>query len=328
MNSILVVRRDNIGDLVCTTPLFHALRRRFPQAWIGALVNSYNAPVLDRNPHIDRVFVYTKLKHLESGQSKLGALRQRFDDLWALRRRSLDCVVVATPAGAPRTLRLARLLAARRIVSPSPKLISEMEGRHEVERVYALATELGIHGPIPPLEVVPDAALVSHASQAFDRMRKGALRVAVQISARRPAQRWPPEHFATLVGHLHAMGAAPMLLWAPGPANHPRHPGDDHLAAALVDQLGNKIIAYRTSTLPELIGALAACDAAITSDGGAMHLAAALRKPIVCFFGDVSPVQWRPWGVPHRVLRAASGKAADISVDEALGALGQLMQLS
>jgi hypothetical protein len=32
--------------------------------------------------------------------------------------------------------------------------------------------------------------------------------------------------------------------------------------------------------------------------------------------------------VPHRALRAASGKAADISVDEALGALGQLMQLS
>lgn len=328
MNSILVVRRDNIGDLVCTTPLFHALRRRFPQAWIAALVNSYNAPVLDRNPHIDRVFVYTKLKHLERGQSRLGALRQRLADLWTLRRRSLDCVVVATPAGAPRTLRLARLLAARRIVSPSQQLISEMEGRHEVERVYAMAAELGIQGPIPPLEVIPDASLVSRASQAFDRMPKGALRIAVQISTRRPAQRWPLEHFAELVRRLHEMGAAPMLLWAPGPGHHPRHPGDDDLAAALMQQLGDKVIAYRTSTLPELIGALAACDAAITSDGGAMHLAAALAKPIVCFFGDVSPVQWRPWGVPHRALRPASGKAADISVDEALAALRELVQLS
>ena len=34
---ILVVRRDNIGDLVCTTPLFAALRRQYPQAWLGAL---------------------------------------------------------------------------------------------------------------------------------------------------------------------------------------------------------------------------------------------------------------------------------------------------
>src|SRR6185436_17853806 len=38
---ILILRRDNIGDLVCTTPLIEALRARHPQAWIGALVNTY-----------------------------------------------------------------------------------------------------------------------------------------------------------------------------------------------------------------------------------------------------------------------------------------------
>ena len=74
---ILVVRRDNIGDLICTTPFFAALRRRHPEAWIGALVNSYNAPVLDRNPDIDEVFAYQKLKHLEAGESAPDALRVR-----------------------------------------------------------------------------------------------------------------------------------------------------------------------------------------------------------------------------------------------------------
>ena len=328
MNSILVVRRDNIGDLVCTTPLFHALRRRYPDAWIAALVNSYNAAVLDRNPHIDRVYAYTKLKHLEPGQSKILAIQRRLADLWALRRRSLECVVVATAAGAPRTLRLARLLAARRIVSPSQQLVREMEGRHEVERVYALAAELGIDRPIPPLEVVPDPILVARARQTFARLREHALRVAVQISTRRPAQRWPLEHFAALIGHLHALGAAPMVLWAPGPRDHPRHPGDDDLAAALMQQVGHRAVAFRTGTLPELIGALAACDAVVTSDGGAMHVAAALRKPIVCFFGDVSPEQWRPWGVSHRALRGASRRAADISVEETLAAFRELMQLA
>src|SRR5262249_46468920 len=47
---ILVVRRDNIGDLVCATPLLAALRRQFPGAHIAALVNSYNAAVLAGNP--------------------------------------------------------------------------------------------------------------------------------------------------------------------------------------------------------------------------------------------------------------------------------------
>ena len=53
--SILVIRRDNIGDLVCTTPLLATLRARYPQAWIGVLANSYNAPALDGNPHVDEV---------------------------------------------------------------------------------------------------------------------------------------------------------------------------------------------------------------------------------------------------------------------------------
>ena len=37
---ILLVRRDNIGDLACTTPAIAALRQHYPNAEIAALVNS------------------------------------------------------------------------------------------------------------------------------------------------------------------------------------------------------------------------------------------------------------------------------------------------
>ena len=50
---ILFIRRDNIGDLVLTTPLIHAVRARFPAAWIGVLGNSYNTPVLAAHPDVD-----------------------------------------------------------------------------------------------------------------------------------------------------------------------------------------------------------------------------------------------------------------------------------
>jgi heptosyltransferase III len=318
---ILVVRRDNIGDLVCTTPLFSALRSRFPQAWIGALVNSYNATVLDRNPDLDQVIVYSKLKHLDPGQSMLGALARRLSDLWELRRRRLDCVLLATPQFVPRTVSLARLLKPARIVGMMDGQ-AEPEG-HEVERVFATARPLGLTGPIPPLKVVPDPALVARAAAVFPA---GKRRVAVQISTRRPAQQWPAERFADLIERLHADGAHSMLLWSPGPANHPRHPGDDEKAAAVMRLVGDKATAYNAGPLPELIGALAACDAVITPDGGAMHLAAALQKPIVCFFGDMPPVRWRPWGTPHRVLRPESRRAADITVDATMGAFRELMR--
>ena len=53
---ILVIRRDNIGDLVCTLPLFRALRRQLPEAHLAALVTSYTAAVLDGNPDLDAIY--------------------------------------------------------------------------------------------------------------------------------------------------------------------------------------------------------------------------------------------------------------------------------
>src|SRR5512141_672933 len=67
---ILVIRRDNIGDLVCTTPLISALRLRHPRAHIAALVNTYNRQLLEGHPDLDAVYAYDK------AQRRLLALRR------------------------------------------------------------------------------------------------------------------------------------------------------------------------------------------------------------------------------------------------------------
>jgi ADP-heptose:LPS heptosyltransferase len=332
---ILVVRRDNIGDLVCTTPLIRALRRRSPTAWIGALVNSYNAPVLRNNPDLDEVVAYTKLKHLEEGEGAAAALGRRLADLWRLRRLGIDLAVLATPDFSPRLVRTARLLGARKIAgfsdgSPAAArldhavLASELRGKHEVERVYALAPLLGLEPAPPPLIVIPDPSEVAKARAAF---RPGR-RLAVHISARRPLQRWPAESFVALIRHLcEEHGASVMLLWSPGASGDPRHPGDDEKAHEILSKTAAAgTVAYPTRRLEELIGALAASDALVCSDGGAMHLAAALGRPIACFFGDSPVERWHPWGVPHRVLRAPSGNVRDIPVEDVAAAFRALVQ--
>ena len=111
-------------------------------------------------------------------------------------------------------------------------------------------------------------------------------------------------------------------MWAPGPSDHPQHPGDDDKAERIRALLGGALAAvfYPTTRLPTLIGALAACDSAVMPDGGAMHLAAALGKPTVALFGDSPAERWRPWGVPCRVLQPASQDVKDIAVDEVVAA--------
>jgi heptosyltransferase III len=336
---ILVVRRDNIGDLVCTTPLFGGLRRRFPQGWVGALVNSYNAPVLDRNPDIDAVFAYTKLKHLAGGQSSLATFGSRVAMLWRLRRSRLNAVVLATPDFVPRLARLARWLAPREVVGFSDGSrtaerlldwslpVAGMPGRHEVERVFSLAACFGITEKAPSLRVTPDQDLVRKAAGQFGAGPRR--KIAVHITARRPKQRWPAARFAQLIEILHLRhNASVMLVWFSGPPDDPRHPGDNEKASEIQRLLSGKapLFPYGTAQLPELIAALAACDVVITPDGGALHLAAGLGKPIVALFGDSDPVRWRPWGVPQRVLQPRSRDIADLSAAEVADAFAELIR--
>jgi ADP-heptose:LPS heptosyltransferase len=114
-----------------------------------------------------------------------------------------------------------------------------------------------------------------------------------------------------------------MLLWAPGAANDPGHPGDDDKAAKVLAACRNlPIYPAPTQTLPDLIAALALCDQVVCADGGAMHLAAGLGKPIVCLFGDSPADRWHPWGVTYELLQRSS--VTEISAVETANSFGKL----
>jgi ADP-heptose:LPS heptosyltransferase len=324
-----VIRRDNIGDLVCTTPLISALRQRFPQAWIGVLANSYNAPVLAGNADIDRVFAYTKGKHLASGQGQLGALWERLKLVMHLRRLRIDDVIL--PGGAQASaLRFSRWVAPKRVIAaPLNVPTSEVRGGHEVERCFVLLADYGIAGTPPPCNVVADPVLVQSVTARLPSALAGRQLVALQLSARKPKQRWPVERFAALAKALHAASDCGFLVfWSPGAADDPLHPGDDAKAAELVAQTrGLPLAAVATHELGELIAGLSLCESVICSDGGAMHIAAGLGKPIVCLFGNSDATRWRPWHVPHMLLQPASRDVADISVEEVVAAWRRLNAL-
>lgn len=337
---ILLIRRDNIGDLVCTTPLIRALRQRFPDAWIGALVNSYNAPVLDGNSDLDEVFVYTKAKHRSAGESLIGILWRRFMMMRRLRQMQIDDVIVATPTPQARVVQLARWLKPKRIIGYGKvngldvSLPIDGQERHEVEDVFRVAALYGIGGPPPACRVI--GRVDPHA-----RATEKPLTIGIHISARKPSQRWSVERFAETMAMLSATHAVQfLLLWSPGDENNPLHPGDDRKANAVLEAVtaharvdagmtaleGAILVEPRpTQTLQALIAALAQCDALICADGGAMHLAAGLGLPIVCLFGQSGATRWRPWGVPYRLLQAPSLTVSDVSVDNVVSAVNALL---
>ena len=331
LQSILVIRRDNIGDLVCTTPVIAALRQHFPKAWIGALVNDYTRTVLEGNPDLDEVFSYQKAKH-RTDRTVLRIYWQRLRMLLNLRRKRIDCIVLASPGYQASAERLARFIKARQVVGfDSGTGLANLSvplntgvPMHQVENAFRVLGPLGIYGPPPPLKLVPDASKVA-ACKAMLPDHTGPV-VGVHISARESDRRWPDANFTELIARLiDDRGASVVLTWAPGARDRRDFPGDDDSARQLAQSKpGGRLLAIPTSGLSDLIASLAVCDYIICSDGGPVHLAAALGKPVVCFFGSERPELWHPWSVPYRLLQPASRNVADITVAEALSAFSAL----
>lgn len=324
---ILIIRRDNIGDLACTTPAIAILRQHFPEAEIGALVNSYNAEVLRGNPNVDRVFVYQKLKHAGGMASQFQALSERLKLIAQLRRWKPDVTILAKSSYDLRGLNFARQIGAKNIIGYVPDDLSKakalptirlktpvFEAIHEVEAVNQMLKPLGIETARAPLQVYPDALTVARLANALPPAQ---CRIALHISAREAERRWGIANFIALTRHI--LDQYPetqiLLFWSPGKADDPHHPGDDEAAVALMNAVGsNHLVPMPTQNLTELIAALSLCDLFIGTDGGAMHLAVALNKKVLALFENLPDKlnHWYPWQVDHRVLHSLDPASPNI----------------
>jgi len=325
---ILVIRRDNIGDLVCTTPMFTTLRRAFPEAYIAALVNSYSAPVISNNPDINSVFTYTKGKHGANEQGVIRRWLSSFALLQKLRAEQFDVVIAINKS----SLSLARLLSPKRIISagnlagPDVILEHDIAPLHAVEAVHNFLSPLGIHSAPGSLSIYPD---LNRLKPSLHPASKKPV-IGLHLSSRKPSQRWSVENFISLANKLSSVRQVSFrVFWSPGTQSNPLHPGDDEKAECFKQATKHLPVEFcATTQLGELIAAMSLCDLMICGDGGAMHIGAALGKPVVALFGDSEPRRWRPWGVPHQVLQPVSRDVADITPEEVLLASLPLLDLT
>lgn len=330
---ILVIRRDNIGDLVCTTPAIAALRKHYPDAEIGALVNSYNAEVLRGNPNLDYVFTYQKLKHSGNLVNRIKAMSQRLILIGHLRRWAPDVTILAKASYDRNGLNFARLIRAKNIIGYVPngqfkvKYLPDICSNtpdvtmvHEVEAVNALLNPLGIVDALGPLQVFPDA-LVS--GEYHKKIPAASRRIALHISAREPERRWGVDNFIQLAQYILRTKADTQILlfWSPGEADDPHHPGDDEAADQIVKKINtlngkeNRLVPIPTSKLTELIAALSLCDLFVGADGGAMHLAAGLNKKVLALFENKPDKlnHWYPWQANHVLLFGLDEQNTDVA---------------
>ena len=304
--NILIIRRDNIGDLLCTTPLLRGLKDQLKISRLDLVTNAYVAPILKGSYLIDNLYIYHKIKHGHT--SFLKAMLERVRLIFSLRKHHYDYIL----AFDHRAINLTRYLRKSKIVTP----IEDWTKGTEVQRVWELGERLGLKGIPGPLELPPHLYQPSHN-------KKGKEYLGIHISARRLRQQYPAKQWIELIHKLNNLNPKITfhVFWSPGDLNNPIHPGDDKKAKILKNALKNLPIKFiPTLTLESLIKGIQTCDSMIMADGGAMHIAAALNLPIIALFGDSDQRRWRPHGVPHIILQENTNDVRDIKATSIVNA--------
>jgi ADP-heptose:LPS heptosyltransferase len=326
---ILVLKRDKIGDMLLTTPLLARIKAALPRAETHLLANDYNAWVAAGNPHVDRHWVYRRVRH--GGRVSLRAawdwLRQRS----ALRRERFDWVIVGNGDESARAIRRGLSLRGARVVarcadaSRYPGLTDPVPldvASHEIERLLGLLAPLGIAGEgahaALPSYLLPQASAAFAQRWLDERGLAAGGYVVLGLGARRAKKQ--PSTAQVLAWSAHfkrRWGLDTVFMWTPGKGGDPRYPGDDDVARPVVEAAARgeapQIHPFR-GPIPEALGLIWSARTSLFPDSGLMHFAAASPGGVLGFFAetDVSPApaQWAPRG------RRAEWLEADKSVSE------------
>lgn len=316
---VLCVRPDNLGDVVMTTPAFHALKASGPAGRRLTLLTSRAGAIAQ--PHLRDIddVIACDVPWAKHAQAADAAQTHALID--ALRERAFDAAVIFTVhtqsplpaamlcflAGIP--LRVAHCrenpyaLLTDWIADPDARIATTAPGdvRHEVRRQLDLVRHVAdVPAHLPHrlrFTVLPADREAARAKLAARGISAAAPWIVLHPGATAASRRYPPERFAHVAHALSQRYGCPVLVTgAPAEAELVQQVCAPGRAAqqGVFDLAG-------VFTLGELAALIEGAALLVSNNSGPVHLAAATQTPVVDLYALTNP-QHTPWAVPHAVL--------------------------
>lgn len=295
--SILVIQTAFIGDVILTTPLLQRTKEIFSDASIDVLVRSTTAELLSGNPHIRNIISYEK-RGREKGLINLLRLSKRLChsryDAALLPHRSFRSALLAFLAGIPSRIGFD--------VSPGFFLYTHTvryrRDLHESARNLQLISHFS-STPCDPTPQIYTDHIVEQKVQEFlqwHRLSGAPALVGMAPGSVWATKRWIPEGFAAVADKLIAERGAGVILFGGSE--------DQALCAHIASAMDHDpVVSAGALTLRESAALIAKCRVFLSNDTGIMHLAAAMRVPVVALFGATVPsFGFSPVGKGHTII--------------------------
>jgi lipopolysaccharide heptosyltransferase I len=302
----LVIRLSSIGDIVHALPAVAALGETFPLAEIHWVVETRHAVLLKGNPFVHRVINLDTL----GWRAKLASRRtvqSVVQGVAALRQVEYDAALDFQ--GLYKSAFIARLsrssqrlgLAENWLREPAAGIfyterVVPRRGAHIIEMNMALVEHVGVHPvarerwqfPLPRFEEddqYVERQLALWGSDDF---------LVVNPGGGWKNKCWPPENYAELVRILAGEFSGNTFLTG--------SPAEESFIQGIIQQADSPRVKHFPSTITQFIALVRRAKLFLGGDTGPLHLAAAVRTPIVALYGPTDPARNGPFSQADIIL--------------------------
>lgn len=298
----VVIRPPNwLGDAVLALPAMTAVRRHFSDAHIAVAAAPSVAGVFREDTPVRPDAVIELPASTTDAATALA--RERFD-VGVLLPNSFRSAWQFRRAGIPERWGYAR--AMRGALLTRRARVPRVRGLHQAEYYRLLVRSLGIacDDAAPTMAASPRSLAAAERELERRGLAVGAAYVALAPGAAYgQAKQWPPVRVAELIARLAAERRVTCVLAGAGHDRPAARDIETWLRAHAPDALPRLVDVVGQTSMAAFIGLAARASVFVSNDSGAMHVAAALGRPVVAIFGSTDERATGPLGA-HEVVTA------------------------
>ncbi len=266
---ILLIRFSSIGDIVLTTPVIRCIKRQLDDdVELHVLTKDKFASLSHNNPYIDKTFELSNSLHELIKELK----REEYDyivDLQKNNRSKRVCLALGCEHHSFHKLDFKKMLLTTFKINKLPDV-------HVVDRYFDAVEPLGVQNDGRGLEFYISETNMMQEPDVPEEFRNGFYAIVVGGSYNTKVM--PAEKVIEIIEKLDE----PVILLG--------GPGDMQRAKVIADAVGENVWnPVGLLNLEQSASIIKMSKAVLTGDTGMMHIAAALRKPVVSVWGNTVP---------------------------------------
>lgn len=300
IRKILIRSTNWVGDAVLTLPAISSVRLTFPQSTIAILAKSWVAEIFNSNADIDEIITHDDSNYAGIlGKWRLiRLLKRKGFDLAICLPNAFGAALLVYMAGIP--LRLGYNTDGRGILlTHAVNRNKRILRRHQIDYHLEMLGALGFTLAERTLNLNVLAEEKEGARQILERLGVGQSDLTIGINPGAtygPTKRWFPDRYAALADKLIDDFGVKVLIF--GSQN------DNNIALQVIKNSKRNLINLAgQTTLTQAKAMIGRCRLFITNDSGLMHVASALKVPVVAIFGSTNPETTSPFGERNVVIR-------------------------